>query len=177
MYCLVCTFKDFGRRCCLEFAKEHNIDMVALNPAMVVGPLLQPTLNTSAAAILNLIVLFSQKLHTKNPSAQTFINFFCWMDRYERCCLCHVQAFEIPSASGRYCLAERVAHYSEIVEILHELYPSLQLPERCTENKPFMPAYQISKEKAKSLGIEFTPLDVTPKETVESLREKKFVIL
>jgi hypothetical protein len=37
--------------------------MVAINPAMVVGPLLQPTLNTSAAAILNLIKgMFHQRL-------------------------------------------------------------------------------------------------------------------
>ncbi|KAI4332125.1 hypothetical protein L6164_017059 [Bauhinia variegata] len=164
-----------------KFAKENNIDMVALNPALVVGPLLQPTLNTSAAAVLNLI-----------NGAQTFINFSVgWINVKDVACA-HVQAFEIPSASGRYCLAERVVHYSEIVEILHELYPSLQLPERyfldeeflgfmsgqireCVHDKPFMPTYQISKEKAKSLGIEFTPLDVTLKETVESLREKKFI--
>ena len=38
-----------------KFAKEKGIDMVTINPAMVIGPLLQPTLNTSAAAILNLI--------------------------------------------------------------------------------------------------------------------------
>lgn len=38
-----------------KFVKEKGIDMVAINPAMVIGPLLQPTLNTSAAAILNLI--------------------------------------------------------------------------------------------------------------------------
>lgn len=38
-----------------KFAKENAIDIVTINPAMVIGPLLQPTLNTSAAAILNLI--------------------------------------------------------------------------------------------------------------------------
>ncbi|KAL4610299.1 hypothetical protein ACB092_08G041300 [Castanea dentata] len=36
-----------------KFAKEKGIDIVTINPAMVIGPLLQPTLNTSAAAILN----------------------------------------------------------------------------------------------------------------------------
>ncbi|KAI4306724.1 hypothetical protein L6164_029978 [Bauhinia variegata] len=147
-----------------KFAKENNIDMVALNPALVVGPLLQPTLNTSAAAVLNLI-----------NGAQTFINFSVGWINVKDVAYAHVQAFEIPSASGRYCLAERVAHYSEIVKILRDLYPSLQLPERCADDKPFMPTYQISKEKAKSLGIEFTPLDVTLKETVESLRENKFI--
>ncbi|KAF2287390.1 hypothetical protein GH714_039804 [Hevea brasiliensis] len=35
-----------------KFAKEKGIDLVAINPAMVIGPLLQPTLNTSAASIL-----------------------------------------------------------------------------------------------------------------------------
>ena len=38
-----------------KFVKEKGLDMVTINPAMVIGPLLQPTLNTSAAAILNLI--------------------------------------------------------------------------------------------------------------------------
>ena len=41
----------------------------------------------------------------------------------------HILAFEVPSASGRYCLVETVAHYSELVQLLHKLYPSFQLPE------------------------------------------------
>ena len=46
---------------------------------------------------------------------------------------------------------------------------------RCADDKPYVPKYQVSKEKAKSLGIEFIPLDVSLKETVESLKEKGFV--
>lgn len=46
---------------------------------------------------------------------------------------------------------------------------------RCADDHPFMPTYQISKEKAKSLGIEFIPLEESLKETVESLKEKKFL--
>jgi nucleoside-diphosphate-sugar epimerase len=38
-----------------KFAKEKGIDLVVINPSMVIGPLLQPALNTSAAAILNII--------------------------------------------------------------------------------------------------------------------------
>jgi hypothetical protein len=38
-----------------------------------------------------------------------------------------------------------------------------------------VPTYQVSKERAKSLGIEFTPFEVSLKETVESLKEKGFV--
>ncbi|XP_022754236.1 cinnamoyl-CoA reductase 1-like [Durio zibethinus] len=147
-----------------KFSKEKGIDMIAMNPAMVIGPLLQPTLNTSAAAVLSLI-----------KGAHTFPNAtFGWVN-VKDVASAHIQAFEIPSASGRYCLVERAAHYSEIVKILRELYPSFQLPEKCADDKPYVPTYQVSKEKAKSLGIEFIPLDVSLKETVESLKEKGFV--
>lgn len=39
----------------------------------------------------------------------------------------HVQAFETPSASGRYCLGGQFAHFPEV---LPEYYPTLPLPER-----------------------------------------------
>uniref|UniRef100_A0A6N2MLT1 NAD-dependent epimerase/dehydratase domain-containing protein n=1 Tax=Salix viminalis TaxID=40686 RepID=A0A6N2MLT1_SALVM len=161
-----------------KFAKEKGMDLVAINPAMVIGPLLQPTLNTSAAAILSLIKGWINVKDVANA---------------------HIQAFELPSASGRYCLVERVAHHSEVVKILRELYPDLQLPgkilicleqialpensllssaiplQKCADDKPYVPIYQVSKEKTRSLGIEFIPLEANIKETVESLKEKGFV--
>lgn len=147
-----------------KFVKEKGIDMVTINPAMVIGPLLQPTLNTSAAAIGNLI-----------NGAPTFPNAsFGWVN-VKDVANAHILAFEVPSASGRYCLVERIAHYSEIVRILRELYPSAQLPEKSADDKPFVPIYQVSKEKVKSLGINYIPLEQNLKETVESLKEKGFV--
>ncbi|KAI9074879.1 hypothetical protein K1719_011143 [Acacia pycnantha] len=38
-----------------KFAKENGIDLVALNPAFMIGPLLQPLLNESSAIIFNLV--------------------------------------------------------------------------------------------------------------------------
>ncbi|KAF1863381.1 hypothetical protein Lal_00031267 [Lupinus albus] len=147
-----------------KFVKENNIDMVTINPAMVIGPLLQPVLNTSAAAVLNLI-----------NGAETFPNStFGWIN-VKDVANAHIQAYEVSSASGRHCLVERVAHFSEVVKTLRDLYPTLKLPEKCADDKPYVPTYQVSKEKAKTLGIEFTPLEVSLKETVESLKEKKFV--
>lgn len=146
-----------------KFAREKGIDLVTINPAMVVGPLLQPTLNTSAAEILNLI-----------NGSKTFPNSsFGWVN-VKDVANAHILAFEVPSASGRYCLVETVAHYSELVKILHELYPSVPLPDKSVDDKPFAPTFQVSKEKTKSLGVEFIPLKVSLKETVDSLKEKNF---
>ncbi|KAE8734764.1 hypothetical protein F3Y22_tig00000715pilonHSYRG00142 [Hibiscus syriacus] len=79
----------------------------------------QQTLNTSAAAVLSLI-----------KGAQAFQNAtFGWVS-IKDVASAHIQAFEIPSASGRYCLVDRVEHCSEVVYMLRELYPSFHLPER-----------------------------------------------
>ena len=37
--------------------------------------------------------------------------------------------------------------------------------------------YQVSQDRAKSLGIDYTPLEVTLKETIESLQEKGFLMV
>ncbi|KAK4492367.1 hypothetical protein RD792_003172 [Penstemon davidsonii] len=145
-----------------KFAKENNIDLVVMNPALVLGPLLQPTLNTSSAVILNLI-----------NGAETYANVSVGCVNVKDVAKAHILAFENPSASGRYVMVERVAHYSEIVEILRKLYPTLKLPEKC-DSEPPLPIYQVSKDKIRSLGIELTPLEVSVKETVESLKEKNF---
>ncbi|KAK4407416.1 Cinnamoyl-CoA reductase 1 [Sesamum angolense] len=155
--------KTLAEAAAWKFVKEKGMDMVAINPSMVLGPLLQPTLNTSSAAILNLI-----------NGAKTYPNAtFGWVN-VKDVANAHILAFENPSANGRYCMTDRVAHHSEVVKILRELYPTFQLPEKCADDNPLAPMFQVSKERAKSLGVEFTPFEETIKETVESLIEKNF---
>ncbi|RDX80127.1 Tetraketide alpha-pyrone reductase 1, partial [Mucuna pruriens] len=147
-----------------KFVNENNIDMIVINPTMVSGPLLQPEINGSVEPILNLI--------NGKPFPN---NSFGWVD-VKDVAKAHILAYEIASANGRYCLVERVVHNSELARILRDLYPTLQIPDRCEVDEPYVPTYQISTEKAKkSLGIEFTPLEVSLRETVESFRQKKIV--
>lgn len=49
--------------------------------------------------------------------------------------------------------------------------------DRCEDHKPFQSTYQVSKEKARTLGINFIPFETGMKETIESLKEKGFVTL
>ncbi|XP_034680279.1 cinnamoyl-CoA reductase 1-like [Vitis riparia] len=156
--------KTLAEEAAWNFSKENGIDMVTLNPGWVIGPLLQPTLNLSAEQVLNLI-----------NGAQTFPNISSWWVDVRDVANAHIQAYEIPEASGRYCLVERDLHNSEILKILRKLYPGLPLPEKCADDKPYAPSSRVSQEKAKSLGIHFTPLEVSLKDTVESLKEKNFV--
>ena len=47
--------KTLAEKAAWKFSEENAIDMVTINPGMALGPLLQPTLNTSLQPILNLI--------------------------------------------------------------------------------------------------------------------------
>ncbi|GAB2229259.1 hypothetical protein Droror1_Dr00023397 [Drosera rotundifolia] len=156
--------KTLAEEAAWKFVREKGIDLVIVNPSAALGPLLQPTLNESSTLILNLI-----------NGTKTYPNMvFGWIN-VKDVSNAHIKAFEDPSANGRYCLVERVAHFSEIVKILHELYPNLQLPDKCAHEEPLVPTYEVSKEKAKRLGLDFVPLEVSLKETVESLIEKEFI--
>lgn len=47
--------KTLAEEAAWKFTKENGIDMVTINPGLVIGPLLQPTLNTSSESVLKLI--------------------------------------------------------------------------------------------------------------------------
>ncbi|MFX6532709.1 NAD-dependent epimerase/dehydratase family protein, partial [Acinetobacter baumannii] len=47
--------KTLAETAAWKFVKEKGIDMVSINPTAVLGPLLQPSLNTRCANILNLV--------------------------------------------------------------------------------------------------------------------------
>ncbi|XP_060670887.1 phenylacetaldehyde reductase-like [Ziziphus jujuba] len=160
--------KTLAEEAAWKFAKENRIDLVTLHPGPVIGPLLQPTINFSVEALLKDIT---------GTGAQTFPNAVYGFVDVRDVAYSHVQAFEVPSASGRYCLVERVAHLIEAFKILKELYPSLNVPEKCEDDNPLLPIYQVSKEKAKSLGVNFIPFEVSLKDTVESLKEKGFFLM
>ncbi|KAL5543339.1 hypothetical protein UlMin_007123 [Ulmus minor] len=151
--------KTLAEEVAWKFAKENGIDLVTINPGLVIGPLLQPTLSSS----VEMVILNGAKAF---PNA--VYNFVDVRD----VALAHILAFEVASANGRYGLVGCVEHISEVLNILRKLFPALSFPERCEDEKPRMPKHQVSKDKAKSLGIDFTPLEASLRDTVESLKEK-----
>ncbi|XAR63468.1 Cinnamyl-alcohol dehydrogenase [Bertholletia excelsa] len=148
-----------------KFAQENGLDLVSINPGFVIGPLLQPTLNLTSEGILNLI----------RNGTEVFSNSIYRYVDVRDVAYAHIQAFEVPSASGRYCLVEKVTYSSEALKILHKLYPNLNLPKREDDEKPAGQPYKVSKKKAGSIGVKFTPLEVSLKDTVEAFREKNLL--
>ncbi|KAL8500853.1 hypothetical protein ACS0TY_020439 [Phlomoides rotata] len=157
--------KTLAEKAMWEFVEENGLDLVALHPGFVIGPLLQPTINLTSQALVNIIKEGKQLW----PSG-----VYRFVDVRD-VALAHILAFENPSASGRYCLVGRVTYSSEALDMLNNLFPSLNLHPYNTESRPAEPPYHVSQEKAKALGLNFTPLEVSLKDTVESLKDKNFI--
>ncbi|KAL8140785.1 hypothetical protein V2J09_006806 [Rumex salicifolius] len=155
--------KTLAEEAAWKFAKDKDIDLVVMNPTRVIGPLLQPALNESSATIFNLV------------GAKTYHNQYGGWVNVKDVANAHIQAFQMESARGRYCLVESVAHHSEIVKILQDSYPTLPLPHECADDKPPIPRWKFSQDKARSLGIDFIPLEISLQETIQSLMDKKYI--
>ncbi|KAL0413723.1 UNVERIFIED_CONTAM: Cinnamoyl-CoA reductase 1 [Sesamum radiatum] len=93
------------------------MNLVVLHPGFVIGPLLQPTLNTSSHFILNVL--------QGNEGFEDY-QFVDVRDVADA----HILAFENPSATGRYVLVEASITHSEAQQMLQKLYPSLNLPHK-----------------------------------------------
>ncbi|KAL6954355.1 NADPH-cytochrome p450 reductase, variant 2 [Sarracenia purpurea var. burkii] len=113
-----CYGKVVAEQAAMEVAAERGVDLVVVNPVLVVGPLLQPTLNASIIHILKYL----------NGSTKTYTNSVQAYVHVKDVALAHILVFETPSACGRYLCAESVLHRGDIVEILSKFFPEYPVP-------------------------------------------------
>ncbi|GAV72360.1 Epimerase domain-containing protein [Cephalotus follicularis] len=158
-----CYGKAVAEEAAWEVAKEKGVDLVAVNPVLVIGPMLQPTVNASIMHILKYL----------NGSAKTYANSVQAYVHVRDVALAHILLFETPSASGRYLCAESVLHRGEVVDILAKFFPEYPIPTKCSDEKnPRKEPYKFSNQKLKDIGLEFTPVKQCIYDTVKSLQEK-----
>ncbi|XP_051123430.1 phenylacetaldehyde reductase-like [Andrographis paniculata] len=162
-----CLSKTLAEEAAWNFAKSHGIDLVVINPGLVIGRALQPILNVTFEEFLQFI--------TKGTSSIVTADGTVILVDIEDVVQAHILALENPSANGRYCLASASLYKSEVYKIIRHLYPTFTLPP-CDENDRLKrSALQISKEKVKSLGVDFVPIEQSIKETIEFLKERNML--
>ncbi|KAI3919136.1 hypothetical protein MKW98_016689 [Papaver atlanticum] len=158
-----CYGKAVAERAAWEVSKEKGVDLVVINPVLVLGPLLQPTVNASIVHIMKYLT----------GSAKTYANSVQAYVHVKDVALAHILAYETPSASGRYLCAESVLHRGDVVEILSKFFPEYPIPNKCSDQvRPRVQPYKFSNNKLKDLGLEFTPVKQCLYDTVKSLQEK-----
>uniref|UniRef100_A0A6N2M5Y4 cinnamoyl-CoA reductase n=1 Tax=Salix viminalis TaxID=40686 RepID=A0A6N2M5Y4_SALVM len=158
-----CYGKTVAEQDAWDVARKKGVDLVVVNPVLVIGPLLQPTVNASTIHILKYL---TGSVKTYANSVQAYVHV-------RDVALAHILVFETPSASGRYICSERMLHRGEVVEILAKFFPEYPIPTKCSDEKnPRKQPYKLTNQKIKDLGIEFTPVKQCLYETVKSLQEK-----
>ncbi|OMO74193.1 NAD-dependent epimerase/dehydratase [Corchorus olitorius] len=158
-----CYGKTVAEQAAWETAKEKGVDLVTITPVLVLGPLLQSTVNASIIHILKYLT----------GSAKTYANSVQAYVHVRDVALAHILVFENPSASGRYLCAESVLHRGEVVDILAKFFPEYPIPTKCSDEKnPRAKPYKFTNQKLRDLGLEFTTVKQCLYETVKSLQEK-----
>ncbi|KAG6728154.1 hypothetical protein I3842_02G158900 [Carya illinoinensis] len=158
-----CYGKVVAEQAAWEVSKEKGVDMVVVSPSLVMGPLLQPTVN---ASIIHILKYLTGCVKTYANSVQAYVHV-------KDVALAHIVVFETPVASGRYLCAESMLHRGDVVEILLNFFPEYPIPTKCSDEKnPRAKPYKFSNQKLKDLGLEFTPVKQSLYDTVKSLQQK-----
>ncbi|CAA2952762.1 cinnamoyl- reductase 1-like [Olea europaea subsp. europaea] len=113
-----CYGKAVAEQAAWDMAAELGVDMVVINPVLVLGPLLQTTINASVLHILKYLT----------GSAKTYANSVQGYVHVKDVALAQLLLFETPVASGRYLCVESVIHRAEVVEILAKFFPEYPIP-------------------------------------------------
>ncbi|GLJ37377.1 hypothetical protein SUGI_0758460 [Cryptomeria japonica] len=161
-----CYAKTVAEKAAWKMAEERNLDMVVVNPSLVLGPLLQTSMNASTAHIMKYLT----------GSAKTYANLTQAYVDVRDVAEAHILVYETPSACGRYLCAESNMHRGELVDLLAQLFPQYPLPQMCSDpENPRKQAYKFSNEKMRKLGLSFTPMKKCLADTVASLQVKGFL--
>jgi cinnamoyl-CoA reductase len=115
-----CYGKAVAEKAAWEAAAARGVDLVVVNPVLVQGPALQPSVNASLMHVLKYL----------NGSAKTFANAVQAYVHVRDAADAHVRVFEAPAAAGRYLCADAVLHREDVVRILHKFFPEYPVPER-----------------------------------------------
>uniref|UniRef100_A0ACD6AGU0 Uncharacterized protein n=1 Tax=Avena sativa TaxID=4498 RepID=A0ACD6AGU0_AVESA len=149
--------KTLAEREAFAYAAKTGLDIVTVCPALVIGPLLQSTVNTSSKVLLT---YFKGELETVENKYRNLVDVRDVADAI-------LLAYENPEASGRYICSSPPIKVSDLISILKTLYPMYPYPKNFAEVEH---STTYSSEKLQKLGWTFRPIEETLRDSVESWR-------
>lgn len=179
--------KTLAERAAWRFVEEKSpgFDLVVINPFLVIGPSLTPSMNTSNRVFLDL-------LKGKVPG---IVSVAWGLVDVRDVALAHRFAFEREEACGRYVCANETRSMREVAQLLRELgYGDYKIPKLALDNPAGdvlvrlstyvqpkgtaqylrsnlgrRPRFDNSKIR-RELGLEFRPLEETFRDLVEDFK-------
>ncbi|XP_010906829.1 cinnamoyl-CoA reductase CAD2 [Elaeis guineensis] len=157
--------KILAERAAWEFAAKEGLDVVVINPSVVLGPVLPPAIGASVATLLDLLqgrVAELENLHMGCVDVRDVA-------------LAHVLLYEKPSAQGRHLCVEAMTRWCDFVAKVAELYPEFQVPRHLEDKQPWLVRAESPSKKLMELGLHFRSMEQVIKDTVDSLKSKGYL--
>ncbi|KAL6873470.1 hypothetical protein ACP4OV_013552 [Aristida adscensionis] len=149
--------KTLAEREAFAYAAKTGLDVVTICPSVVLGPLMQPTVNSSSKILLNYL---KGDRETVENRIRNIVDVRDVADAL-------LLTYEKPEASGRYICSSAPIKVSDMINILKNLYPSYTYPKNFVEVDD---NFVYSSEKLQKLGWTFRPAEETLRDSVESYK-------
>ncbi|CAN6308740.1 unnamed protein product [Urochloa humidicola] len=157
--------KTLAEKAAWKFAVEKGLDVVAVNPGAVFGPIIPPNISTSMSVLLSLL----------QGCTEEYRDIWMGAVHVEDVALAHILAFENPAASGRHICSESISHWSDFATKVAELYPNYKVPKFPKDTQPGMVRAEVGSNKLIALGLQFSPVEKIIRDAVESLKSKGYI--
>ncbi|PON90520.1 NAD(P)-binding domain containing protein [Trema orientale] len=141
-----------------EFAKSRGLSVVSVCPSIVIGPMLQSTVNASS---LLLLFPLREGLESLENNARAVVDV---RDLAEALLL----TYKNPEAEGRYICSSYIVRMKVLVDMLKSKFPNFNYPKSITEVNDDV---NLSSEKLQKLGWKYRPLEDTLVDSVKSYEE------
>ncbi|KAL6844765.1 hypothetical protein ACP4OV_025424 [Aristida adscensionis] len=156
--------KITSEKVALEYGQQTGLDVVTVNPAVVFGPLLQPTLNTSCQFLVYFLKGGPDQMRNK------LWHIVDVRDTADSLLL----VYEAPEASGRHICAPHVISARDLLDLLKTMYTEYPFMSRESIHDMDHPA-PMTSDKLKKLGWKVRPLEETIADTVEFCKQLGFL--
>ncbi|CAO2187743.1 unnamed protein product [Urochloa humidicola] len=158
-----CYAKTVTEQAAWELAKQRQLDLVVVNTSLVLGPLLQPSVNASTLHILKYL---DGSVKTYTDAVQAYVHVQDVADA-------HARVYEDPDAWGRYLCAGRTLHRGEVCRMLAKMFPEFPVPTECKGGAAkTKKGCRFSSRRLTMLGVGVTPASLCLYGTVTSLQDK-----
>ncbi|KAK3162338.1 hypothetical protein QOZ80_1BG0088530 [Eleusine coracana subsp. coracana] len=156
--------KTMAEKAAWEFAAEQGLQLIVINPGMVIGPMLTPSLNASLHFLL-------QILQGERDLDDIFIGCVDVRD------VAHslITLYENPSAQGRHLCMESITRSIDFLDEVADMYPEFPVQRVQEDKQKWVIRAKDPAKKLIDLGVCFTPIDKTIKDTVDCFRSKALI--
>ncbi|KAL7174911.1 hypothetical protein ACSBR2_028677 [Camellia fascicularis] len=158
-----CLGKTIAESEAVEFGRRSGLNIVTVCPSIVIGPLLQSTMNASSLLLL----------HYLKDGRNTMENPDCPLVDVRDAAEALLLVYEKPEAEGRHICSSYTIRSQVLVDKLKTMYPNYNYPKNFTEVKEEI---KLSSKKLQNLGWKYRPLEETITDAVKNFEENGLLL-